>query len=375
MAQQLPQSLWSIMPMQPQEQFPPVPLAPMDLQQAQQQIGAEMSPELLEEIQAAEAMGAPPRVSGSSSMSMKQKSGFNPSYGEQFDNAFNDSMGLRKEQLDVLKQRLAETQAKAPTGLAAMNLKPFMAFADSLTGQKTAHNYEEPEAVERNRTDVQRLQDAVEKSGNMLSDDQLNYLKLKAQEEMYKLSASKAERAAARSGTMEEDRLRKEYLSHPLYKNMADINKAYTAVENNPGIGGPAQQALVFQFSKILDPGSVVRETEYAQSAANAGKIAQAENFFNRLKSGETLQPEQIALMKDVARNLVESARAQLDVHNDTYTQLSINKGVSPKNVIIDPFYKGKEKKQSAGAPKVGEVVDGFKYVGGDPSKPESWSK
>jgi len=265
-----------------------------------------------------------------------------PSYSQQFDDAYKSSMDMRREQLEALKQRLAETQANKPTGMAALNLKPFAAFADYLTGDKTAQNFAEPVAVQRSMDERQRLEAAIRGDSNALSDDQLNYLKLKAAEEKDALAMKRMEALSRRGADNEEDKLRREYMNHPNYKFMGEINKAYTAIASNQGLDGPSQQALVYQYSKLLDPGSVVRETEYALSAANAGKLSQATNFFNKLKSGEMLTPEQVMLMKQVAMELAEAARNELNTHNELYTTLAERKGVKPQNVIIDPFYKGK---------------------------------
>lgn len=267
-----------------------------------------------------------------------------PSYSQQFDDAYKGSMDMRREQLEALKQKLAQVEGNKPTGLAALNLKPFAAFTDSLTGNKTVQNYDEPVEVKRHMDEMQRLEKAMRDDGNSLSDDQLNYLKLKASEERDALTMKRLEMMAGRGVDNNEDKLRKEYMNHPLYKNMAEINKAYTAIASNQALDGPSQQALVYQYSKLLDPGSVVRETEYAMSAANAGKLAEATNYFNKLKTGQMLTPEQVKLMKQVAMELADAARSQVNVHNDTFTELAKRKGVDPSNVVIDPFYKGRAK-------------------------------
>lgn len=51
--------------------------------------------------------------------------------------------------------------------------------------------------------------------------------------------------------------------------------------------------ALIFNYMKMLDPGSVVREGEFATAQNTAGVPDRLRNVFNRLLSGERLSPKQ----------------------------------------------------------------------------------
>lgn len=284
-------------------------------------------------------------------VSTKNGPGVGESYQKQLEDQFGASMANRNRDLETMQNKLSEFDQQKPQGLAAINLKPMLAFADNLNNTKSAGNYAAPDVTEKWQAQKSRLEDMINKEKNGLSDDQLNFLKMRAQEESANarlgMSLRAQERAAARGESSDEDKLRRQYMGADLYKSMAKINEAYAGVDGNPGITGPDQQALVFQFSKILDPGSVVRESEYAQSAANMGKINQARQLWSKLSSGEALTPIQVSLMKEVARNLVESSRTLLDSHNKTFSELAVRKGIHPDNVVIDPFYGNKK---SAGA-------------------------
>lgn len=267
-----------------------------------------------------------------------------PQYEKAMDDALMKMMMQRQSNVDDMKSQLQRTQLEKPTAFEALNLKPLQQWADMLNGTHFSYSTQENNKMDKYNSQVEKLKDSIAKAEDGISNDQLNYLKIRMQEEAankrFDASLKSAERQAARANGGEEDKLRSQYINNPIYKNMAEINQAYQGIANNPGTSGAAQQAMVYQFSKILDPGSVVKEGEYAMSAANAGKINQARQYLTMLNSGQMLTPPQVALMKDVARNLVESSRGIMDEHNNLYRQLAINKGVNPANVVIDPFYK-----------------------------------
>lgn len=278
------------------------------------------------------------------------------SYRDELETAFYKNLSGREANTEGLKTKLAQLEQEKPQGFQAINFAPMLAFADSIAGTRTAHSYQAPTVVKDWEGKKQKLEDAINRENNALSDDQLNYLKSKASEEAMdkrmQMSLASQERAAARLTTNEEDKLRTQYLNHPNYKKMADVSAAYSGLETNMGRTGPEQQALVYQFTKLLDPGSVVRESEYGMSAANAGKIAQAQQYLERLQTGKGLTADQVAMMKDVAKNLVMSSRKSLDSHNALYKDLAMRKGIDPSLVIVDPFYQNQSgQKAPSGVP------------------------
>ena len=88
--------------------------------------------------------------------------------------------------------------------------------------------------------------------------------------------------------------LRKEFTAAT--KGFAEQNSAYGRVlasAQDPSAAGDL--ALIFNFMKILDPGSNVREGEFA-TARNAGSIpSRIRALYNKLKDGEQLDADQRA--------------------------------------------------------------------------------
>ncbi len=263
-------------------------------------------------------------------------------YETEISDLYRKGLDQRSGDVDGLKGQLSQLGDR-PSGFNTLDLSPLAAWVDSTTGSNLSSGIKAPTAAKDYDTNKAKLQQALSQGQDKLTDDQLNFLKMKADErkadEAAQLRQMMYSQRAGNADDNQESKLRNEYMRNPIYKGMAEIDKAFQGIEANKGDTGPAQQALVYQFSRILDPGSVVRETEYAMSAANAGKINQLQMYFDKMKSGTALSAEQIKFMKEVARELVMAGRNKLNTHNDTYKQLAARKGIAPENVIMDSFY------------------------------------
>ena len=100
-------------------------------------------------------------------------------------------------------------------------------------------------------------------------------------------------------------RLRNEYNNHPDVKNYNIVSSAYENILNNQETGA-GDIALVFNYMKMLDPTSAVREGEYA-TAQNSGSLPQTViNAYNRAIKGERLTSEQ-------RNNFIAQAKSQYD--------------------------------------------------------------
>lgn len=100
----------------------------------------------------------------------------------------------------------------------------------------------------------------------------------------------------------DENGLRNQYLGQA--KTFQDTARAANAVRSLSAEMNPAEQmALIFSTMKMLDPGSTVREGEYANAQNTTGAMGQLWNMYNKAKDGKFLDPTQI----NNFRNMVES--------------------------------------------------------------------
>lgn len=115
--------------------------------------------------------------------------------------------------------------------------------------------------------------------------------------------------------------------------NVRDSFNRAAAASDNPT--SASDVALIFAFMKMLDPGSVVRESE--QTAAReftrpipAGLIV----LYNRMVTGETMLPEQRAVIMAEVQKLFGVAQSQQQSVNDTFTKRATDIGI-PSDLVV----------------------------------------
>lgn len=150
-----------------------------------------------------------------------------------------------------------------------------------------------------------------------------------------------------------EKDLRSEFTSQ--MKPYVELSQAYQKIEiaaKNPSAAGDI--ALVYGFMKVLDPGSVVREGEFA-TASNAGGVPDAiRNMYNKALSGTRLgstESETSRIRGDFlqqSRNIIESQRTLSDDLIDRYKTIAQEYKLNPNQIVFDPFKRIKTPAQIA---------------------------
>jgi hypothetical protein len=93
--------------------------------------------------------------------------------------------------------------------------------------------------------------------------------------------------------------------------------------------------AIIFNFMKMLDPSSVVRESEFA-TAANAGSLQQkAIAAYNKAMNGERLSVKQRRDFVDTARRLYISVAPRYEKVIQGYKDSAIRNGLDPEDVVM----------------------------------------
>ena len=94
-------------------------------------------------------------------------------------------------------------------------------------------------------------------------------------------------------------------------------------------------QAVLVTFQKILDPTSVVRESEYARSASGQSLMNQMEGYFERLaKGGAGVPVEELAKFAQVAQTFVDNAVAGEGELRQQYVDIANEFGLNPNLVV-----------------------------------------
>ena len=135
-----------------------------------------------------------------------------------------------------------------------------------------------------------------------------------------------------------EDTVRKEFLGQA--KSYIEIGQAYKKIQESakdPSAAGDL--ALIFNYMKILDPGSVVREGEFATAQNAAGVPDRIKAQYNQVVDGQRLTENQRRDFLNQAKNVTRSQKDNFD-----QTLLPFYKGIvqdrnlKESNVLFNPF-------------------------------------
>jgi len=131
----------------------------------------------------------------------------------------------------------------------------------------------------------------------------------------------------------EEARLRGEYTKRTEDLAAAERNfqTIQTSAADNSGAG---DIALVTSFMKMLDPGSVVRETEFATAANAGGMLARLKAIATKVENGQFLSADQRADFQRLAGQYLQAAKEQEAPVRDSYQAIIDNYGLNPVNVF-----------------------------------------
>jgi len=136
--------------------------------------------------------------------------------------------------------------------------------------------------------------------------------------------------------------LRKEFTGLSRIKNFSDVTEAYTRIiksAKDPSAAGDL--ALIFNYMKVLDPASVVRESEFAAAAKAGGLGPRIQAAVEQIERGTRLAPEQRADFVNRATQLYQGAEEQARPIYQTYEEIATARGFDPKRALPEFGYKG----------------------------------
>ena len=114
---------------------------------------------------------------------------------------------------------------------------------------------------------------------------------------------------SGQKGFENEMSLGKAFKSEPIYKDFSNMQAAFGQVVSSLSAGTPiGDVAGATKIMKLLDPGSVVRESELAIAMAASGRMDRLQNYFNNMMSGQKLTPTQRDDFKALANELYAAA-------------------------------------------------------------------
>ena len=141
-------------------------------------------------------------------------------------------------------------------------------------------------------------------------------------------------------------------------KDNNEIQGRYqAAVELAKTPTGVNDEAILVYFQKILDPGSVVRESEFARTSEGQAALAQAQSYVTKLKTGgmtKDLRKQVLDTMKTLAMASQNNLNAKLKSVRNTAKKYELDE---------DLIFGGPEKSPLDAIPEGGTVTqDGVRY-------------
>ena len=265
-----------------------------------------------------------------------------------------------KELLENVDKTLStgRAEAKAPSELIDAKAKADKAVADAITAQATATNAAEKAAADAAKAtaDAQKAQvdakfaeqitlaDLKKKAadlgltsaqtGSALA--QTKKLGVETAKAALELEALKSTGGLDPAKTFEqEEKLRKEFQGRT--KVYGELGTTFNNIKSSAEAkNGPGDIALITGFMKMLDPGSVVRETEFATARDTAGLYERLLNTSQKLQSGQlfALDSKQRQEYVNLAKQYLDSAQKKAGEDKKALGVVVKNYRLNPDNVF-----------------------------------------
>lgn len=137
---------------------------------------------------------------------------------------------------------------------------------------------------------------------------------------------------------MREHTLRDEYDTDPNVKNFKAVRDNYKRVRSSATMDtGAGDVSLIFAYMKMLDPGSVVREGEFATAQNTGGIDDTIRNLYNGVINGQRLTPEQRQKFVAAADQLYQGAAGTLTDTNKRFGDIAGGWQLDPGRIIQQP--------------------------------------
>ena len=265
-----------------------------------------------------------------------------------------------KEYLENVDKTLGtmRAEAKAPSELIEAKAKADKALADATTAQATAKNADEKAAADAAKAKADADKAAIEaKYAELVAADAIikraadlgltkaqtnevlartRKLGVETKKAVLELENFKKTGGADPAKIFEqEEKLRKEYQART--KVYGELGTTFSNIKASAGAKtGPGDIALITGFMKMLDPGSVVRETEFATARDTAGLFESLKNDAQKLESGQlfTLNSTQRQKYVDLAQKYLEAAQKKADQDKRALSAVVTNYKLNPDNVF-----------------------------------------
>lgn len=141
--------------------------------------------------------------------------------------------------------------------------------------------------------------------------------------------------------------LRKEINAEPIVKQFKDIRLQFQRMQDamqesqTSGSMIAVDQALISVFNKMLDPESVVRESEYARTPSDQAMLNRLKGKLEKLSSGGAgLTSDERQALQRMSERFFKASQRNYDESIDFYSEVARQSGIDP-GLVIQPLTMG----------------------------------
>ena len=140
-------------------------------------------------------------------------------------------------------------------------------------------------------------------------------------------------------GFENERALRNDFIGSPEYKGFQEMRSAYSQVIDSLNQNTPiGDVAAATKIMKLLDPGSVVRESELAIAMQATGLLDRVIGYSNSILQGQKLTPAQKVQFNKLASDLFTTASNTFNEKREQFADLATGYGFDPARVVGKPI-------------------------------------
>lgn len=197
--------------------------------------------------------------------------------------------------------------------------------------------------------------------------------------------ATKVDVNTGQKGLENEMKFSSAFKAEPIYKAHQDVQSAYKQIAAGLNLKSPAGDlAAATKLMKMLDPGSVVRESELAMAMQASGKLDRLMNYGNMVVTGQKLTPTQRLDFQKLADELLNESAKQYNAKREEYKTFADSYKLNSDVLLGKPVQVNQPAQPSTGQtpnakplpkPMKGMTRNGYKFKGGDPADQNNWEK
>lgn len=169
-------------------------------------------------------------------------------------------------------------------------------------------------------------------------DGKINQTLLGAKKQVAQAGASSVNVNTGQKGFDNELKLRGDFKQEPVYKAHQEMQSAYSQIKQSLAQASPAGDlAGATKIMKLLDPGSVVRESELGMAMAATGLLDRVQNYASNIISGNKLTPKQRQEFQQLADALYGESVKAYNSKRSEYQKLGGEYGLNADRAVGAP--------------------------------------